>query len=511
MRVGILGLLQESNTFLPARTSWDDFANGTLVRGNEIREAFIDAPHEIGGFFQGLEAARIEPAPLFVARALPYGTIDSDSFARLLHAMLSELRAQAPLDGLLVAPHGATVSEDFPDADGHWLTLIREAVGPKTPIVGTLDPHANLSPKIVRACDALFAYRTNPHIDQRERGVEAAQLMARILAGTVRPTMAAQFPPLAISIQCQSTEEPPCRQLYHLADEMLDQPAVLSNSVLLGFPYADVPEMGSSVVVVTDNDQALADRLARELALTLWEHRQQLVSYLIGVDEAVRLANQAEPPVCLLDMGDNVGGGSPGDGTWLAHALRANNLEAGHVEAGHWEFEQGGEWLITLFDPPAVAKAIDAGVGARLRSKVGGHQGPLSGEPLEAEFVVQSLHDGKFTESKPRHGGYSSFDQGPTAVLSAPDGLTVVATSRRIVPFSLAQLTSCGLDPASYRILVAKGVNAPIAAYQEVCKSFIRVNTPGYTCADMTSLNFAHRRRPMFPFERDVKWLDGEP
>ena len=510
MRVGILGLLQESNTFSPARTSWDDFANETLARGDKIRDRFIDAPHEIGGFFQGLAAAGIDAAPLFVARALPSGPIDSGSFARLLEAMLSELRAEAPLDGLLVAPHGATVSEDFSDADGHWLSLVREAVGPKTPIVGTLDPHANLSPKIVQACDALIAYRTNPHIDQREIGVEAARLMARILLGAVRPTMAAEFPPLAISIECQSTEEPPCRELFHLADEMLDRPTVLSNSVLLGFTYADVFEMGSSVVVVTDNDQPLADRLARELAGTLWNCREQLVSSPMSVDETVRLAKHSEPPVCLLDMGDNVGGGSPGDGTWLAHALRSSSLQADAGKADDGKAEHWGEWLVTLFDPLVAAKAFDAGVGAHLPAKVGGRCRPWSGPPLEANFVVKSLHDGKFSESKPRHGGYRCFDQGPTAVLSTPDGLTVVATSRRIVPFSLAQLTSCGLDPAAYRLLIAKGVTAPIAAYREVCKSFMRVNTPGCTSADMTSLHFDHRRRPMFPFEPDTKWVDSD-
>src|SRR5262249_8823264 len=151
------------------------------------------------------------------------------------------------------------------------------------PIVGTLDPHGNLSPRMVAACDALIAYRTNPHLDQKQRGLDAAALLVRTVRGEVRPTMAAAFPPLTINIESQLTSESPCLALYNLADEMLRRPKVLSNSVMLGFPYADVEEMGSSVIAVTDNDAALARRLADELAGYLWEHRHEFVGRLTGV------------------------------------------------------------------------------------------------------------------------------------------------------------------------------------------------------------------------------------
>jgi len=491
MRVGILGLMQESNTFLPATTHWDDFANETLARGSEVCTQFADAPHEIGGFFEGLQTAGLEAVPIFAARAMPYGTIDAESFTRLIDTMCEELKATGPLDGLLVAPHGATVSQEYPDVDGYWLHRVREMVGPDLPVVGTLDPHANLSPKMVEACDALIAYRTNPHVDQRERGKEAASLVARMLKEGLRPRMAAEFPPTAISIESQCTEESPCRELYQLARQMLDEPGVLTNSILLGFPYADVPEMGSAVIVVTEDDLPQARRYARSLAAELWQRREAFVVPMPGVEESIELALKAEAPVCLLDMGDNVGGGSPADSTWLAHALFDKQVERS---------------LITLYDPEAVAQSGKVGIGETIELCLGDHSGAPNGGPLVAECTVQSLHEGRFTESQALHGGFSVFDQGPTAVLTTSQGLTVVATSKRMVPFSLGQLTSCGLDPASYRILVAKGVNAPIAAYRTVCKTFLRVNTPGCTCADMTMLNFNRRRQPMFPFERDTTW-----
>jgi len=488
MRVGIIAFLQESNTFLGEKTRLEHFQQDVLLTGEAVREHFAGAPHEVGGFLAGLAEAGLEAVPLFAARALPYGSIAADAFDRLMALMLQELERALPLDGLLVAPHGATVSERHPDADGYWLEQVRARVGSAVPILGTLDPHANLSPRMVAACDAFTAYRTNPHLDQRDRGLEAAGLMARTLAGEIRPTQAAAFPPLAINIECQLTSERPCMDLCQKARDAGRHPGVLSTSVLLGFPYADVEEMGSALVVVTDNDRDLAQRLADELAGWLWQRRQGFAGQLLGIDAALEQAAGLEGPVCLLDMGDNVGGGSPGDSTWLGHALLQRRL---------------GPSFLCLHDPAAVARAETAGLGARLEMAIGGKSGPAHGRPLEVSCSVASLHEGRFEETEARHGGFTHFDQGRSAVLRVePAGsLTLLVTSRRMVPFSLRQLTSCGLEPASFRFLVAKGVIAPVAAYQAVCKHFVRVDTPGVTSADLSRLPYRHRRQPLFPLD----------
>src|SRR5207244_2567339 len=138
--------------------------------------------------------------------------------------------------GSQTRPHGATVAANHPDADGHWLTRLRQRFGRKFPIIGTLDLHANVSPAMTAACDALIAYRTNPHLDQRQRGIDAAKLMARTVRGEVKPTMAAAFPPLAVNIERQLCAEAPCRDVYEFADAMLTQPGLLTNSVELRFP-----------------------------------------------------------------------------------------------------------------------------------------------------------------------------------------------------------------------------------------------------------------------------------
>ena len=488
MRVGVIAFLHESNTFIGKPTTLAHFEQDTLLTGQAVRDRFEGSPHEIGGFFSGLAEANLQAVPLFAARAVPYGPITTDTFKKLLKMMHAEVARAGRLDGILVAPHGATVCESIRDADGYWLAKLRAQVGRQTPIIGTLDAHANLSQLMVDSTNALVAYRTNPHLDQRDRGIEAAVLLARTIGGDINPVQQAAFPPLAINIERQMTDEPHLASLYRLADAARVKPGILSNSILLGFPYADVEEMGSAILVVAEGDQRLAAQVANELADSMWQHRHQFDGHLTTIDQALLQVQSMEGPICLLDMGDNIGGGSPGDSTHLAHAIR--------------QYESKGA-LICINDPQSVGLAVAAGVGATIAMQVGSKTDQLHGNPFEGTFIVQGLYDGKFNETAVRHGGFTRYDQGRTAVVQStdPTGLTFLLTSNRTPPFSLVQLTSCNIDPTKFHILVAKGVNAPVAAYQPVCKHLIRVNSPGCTCADMKQLYYQHRRQPMFPFE----------
>jgi len=486
MRVGIIAFLNESNTFIHTQTTFEHFQQDLLADGEAVRERLANSHHEVGGFFVGLAEQGIDAVPIFAARALPFGVIRSDAFWMLMERMMLALDRAKKLDGILVAPHGATVAEPAPDADGYWLRQLRATVGPDMPIIGTLDLHANVSPLMIESCDALIAYRTNPHLDQKQRGIDAARLMARTLRGEVKPTMAGAFPNLAVNIERQDAASMPCKRIYDAADRMLTVEGILSNSVILGFPYSDVAEMGSSVLVVTNNDRELARRKADELASLWWTHRAEFVGQLTDISDAVKQASSMDGPICLLDMGDNVGGGSPGDGTLIAHELIR---------------QQVGPSFVCLADAEVVKQVEHAGINAKLRVVVGGKSDDRHGSPLVLDVRVVGLFNGRFDEPEPRHGGFVKFDQGPTVVLESTVGLTVMVTTRRMAPFSLRQLTTFHVDPSKFRVLVAKGVHAPVAAYRPVCKALIRVNTPGVTCADMTALEYHHRRKPMFPFE----------
>ncbi|MYF75446.1 MAG: M81 family metallopeptidase [Gemmatimonadetes bacterium] len=488
MRVGIISLLHESNTFISTPTTMDSFRRDGVFTGRAMYDHYSGGHHEVSGFLEGLESAGIDALPIFHAGTTPSGRITRGTCEELMRLMFDEVEAVGDVDGYLVAPHGANSGEgdEYRDLDGHWLSRLREVVVSEKPINCTIDPHANLSPRMVAACDATIAYRSNPHLDQKQRGLEAASLMVRTLKGEVKPVQAGAFPPIGINIERQSTFAPPCLPMYELADEMLEETGVLSNSIVLGFPYADVEEMGSAFVVVTDGDMDRAQVLANRLSDYLFVHRAEFVGEYIAVPDAVDMAVGQEGPVCLLDMGDNVGGGSAGDGTEILHELHRRGNTTGFV---------------CIFDPESQERVRDAGVGNRVVLDIGGKTDELHGAPLRAEVRVRSLHAGKYRESEVRHGGRTSFDMGPTAIVETDTGITISLTSRRAVPVSLGLMTSCDLDPAAFQVVVAKGVHAPVAAYQPVCTALIRVDTPGATAADMRGFEYEFRREPMYPFE----------
>lgn len=491
MRIGLIALLHESNTFAAEPTSLDSFRQDILVSGNEVLATFQGAHHEMGGFITGLSDQNVKPIGIFAARALPSGTITGDTHDVLVQQMLSSLQDAGPFDGILVAPHGATVSENYPDADGMWLSKLREVVGPDMPIIGTLDPHANLSPTMVAATDALFAYKTNPHIDQFDRGYQAARLMIETVAGKVTPKQAAAFPPLAFCIERQCSNESPARELVKEFEATRQERALLDVSLFYGFPYADVAEMGSAVLCISNGDEDLARQSSHDLANLLWQRRSETVGLYCDIPSAINKALEMQGPVCLLDMGDNIGAGSAADGTWIAHALLERKIDRSFV---------------ALCDAEAVARAFMVGRGSYVELSIGGKRSEFDGGPLNCEFYVKSLHPGKFSESEARHGGKTEFDMGPTAIVRSASGLTVQITTHRTAPWSIGQLTHCDLDPSEFQIIVAKGVNAPIAAYQEICPNFIRVDTPGTTTANMEHLTFKNRRLPMYPFEPECSY-----
>jgi len=485
LRVGIVSVNHESNTFIPSRTTLEHFRSSVLLRGDELLRQYGDAHHEISGFIQVLRETGIEPVPILFAHAMPWGTVEDAALDVLWEMAREGLEAGGRLDGVLAANHGAGVNESRPDLDGWWLTQVRAAIG-RIPLIATLDPHANLTPPMVAACDGLIAYRENPHLDQRQRGEEAARLMAATLRGEIRPVPAASFPPLAINIERQLSFAEPMQSVQRELDRVRAQPGILSASVAMGFPYADVPEMGSAFVVVADHDEALARREAGRLENWLLENRELFRGEMISPLEAMDRLVMAAKPVGLLDMGDNMGGGAPGDSTLLARLC----LERGLPDVF---------WYLP--DPASAAAAIDAGPGARLRLFIGGKLPMSPAPPLDLEVEVTGIHDGRFADTKPRHGGRTGGDMGPTAIVKS-GGLTIMLTSRRSGPNgSIAPIRACGLEPANFAIFIIKGVHAPIGGYQEVCQTFIRVNTPGVTTADMDKLLYVRRRKPLFPFE----------
>lgn len=486
LRVAIVGIYHESNTFIPAPTTLEHFRKSALLLGEDVRTRYGSSHHEITGFFQGLAEADIEAVPLIFSFASAWGRVTDEALDTLWQMACEGLDRAGKLDGILAAPHGAGVNESRLDMDGWWLGELRQRVGPSLPIIATLDPHANVSAAMVAACDGIVTYRQNPHLDQRETGIAAARLLVRTLRGEIRPVCAGAFPPVMINIERQLTSVEPMLSVQRELEKVRQTPGILSASVAMGFPYADVPEMGSAFVVVADNNPALAQEQADKLGEWLVQNREKFRGELISPADALAQVEHSPKPVGLLDMGDNMGGGATSDSTFLAQLCE---------DLGKFRV------FVCLADEESVQLAWQAGVGARLHLKMGGKLPMTPAPPLEIDATVLSLHEGKYTETKPRHGGKTAGDMGATAIVRSDHGLTIMLTTIRTAPFSLQPLLSCGIRPENFDAIIIKGVHAPIGAYAEVCPTLIRVNTPGMTTADMESLGYRHRRKPLFPFE----------
>lgn len=484
MRIAIAGFMHESNTFNPLCTDRAAFAAQCLAFGPALLDEWRDAHHEVGGFIEAAGIEGFEPVPIVMAWAIPSGPVADAVLDEVTGYLIAELERLRP-DGLLLALHGAMVAESHLDADGEVFARLRRALGRDFPIVITLDLHGNLSQRLIDHCHAAVAYRTYPHVDQRECGRRAAALLVRFLRGEIRLCQALAKPPVIVNIMAQESSREPMKSLLDQARALEKLPGILAVSLLPGFAYSDVPQMGPSLVVVTDGDSALARREADRLAAQLWEVRHQLVADLPDAATAVSRALQAEKrPVVLVDCGDNVGGGSAGDGT----VLLAEMLRQGATEG-----------VVCLYAPGEVSQCAATGVGREVELTVGGRVDRLHGAPVRVNGRVRLLHDGTYLEQEPRHGGRRVNHMGLTALLEVQGRNLLVLNSLRHPPFSLGQLTCLGIQPARQRFLVVKAAIAYKAAYAPVAGTIVEVDTPGLTAVNPNRFTYRHIRRPMFP------------
>jgi microcystin degradation protein MlrC len=502
MRIATLGIHHETNTFSARPVTLETFQSSGLQtygvqRGQQCIEMHSGASTSLSGYIRGAEQLGFELVPLIFAATDPAGTISVDAFESLSSEGIAMLREQGPFDGVLLNQMGAAVSEAHRDLDGEFARRVREAVGPGVPIVMTLDLHANVSHMMAEQTDGIVIYRTNPHMDAVERALDACELVTRMARENWRPAKWLEMPPMVIGIFQHDTSDEPMRSVIRSLENVLEQPGIVSASVGQGYPWGDVQELGFAAYALHEDSSEQARVAAQSIALAAWNLRSELYRP-DGPDpaEAVRIALEeslsrapGSGPIVLLDVGDNIGAGSSGDSTFLlAQAL-----------------EQGAKsWLQTIRDTEAVAECVKAGVGSHVELTVGGKTDSLHGEPVRVTGRVRVISDGRFEDSGGVHAGWRYFDGGTTVGLETDAGPTVVLVSTRVGNMSREQFYSIGYRPENFDIVVAKGVVSPRPAYGSIASRMISVNTPGATSGDMSTFDYQHRRRPLFPVEQDA-------
>jgi microcystin degradation protein MlrC len=487
--IAVAGISHESASFNPAKTTLADFGWPEPQSLEVMQTEHAKANTTVAGYLEGAARYGFTIHAIMAANAAPKGPVAADAFETMAAELIRRLRAAPKLDGVLMPLHGAMVVENIPSGDAELVRRVRAAMGAAMPIVVTHDFHANITPEIVRDCDALITYKENPHIDPKDRGLQAARIIAGMAAGKLKPVQAVVKPPMMYNIVYQYTKRAPLLPIVEESRRLEQNPKILACSVSGGYQYADVPYMGPSVVVVTDGDKELAEREAKRLSDMLWATRDRLVLNVPEAAEAVRRASAASRfPVALIDLGDNIGGGSSGDSTFILDELLKQKAQG---------------WVVAIADPQAAKAAFQSGVGQTFEGLVGGKTDKLHGAPVRVRGRVRSLHEGKYIETEVRHGGGRYWDMGHTAVIEAagstPDMPNLLLlTMKRSSPNSLHQLISVGVYPERQRILVVKGAIAPRAAYEPIAAQIIEVDTPGVTAVNPARFTYKLVRRPLF-------------
>ena len=492
MRIAVGCIGHETNTFSPVPTTLDSFKKGGYYRGDEIMDVFRGTRTITGGFLAAAEQFNLQPVPLLWTFATPSAVVEQTAYQALKAEFLTFLRDAGELDGVLLDLHGAMVTDMLEDVEGDLIQAVREAVG-ETRIVTTLDLHANITAKMAHNTDIIIGFDTYPHIDCYERGFEAGQLLFGMNAGRIQPTLAYRQLPLLTAPPAQCTMKPPMIDVLKALHALERERGVVTATLSMGFPFADITDAGVSVLVTTNGDMALAGQYADRFAAYIWEMRAAFTFNLYTVEAAIEIANQADNgPIVLAEGADNPGGGGPCDGTTLLQKF----IEADVQDAV----------IAVIADPESVTKAVSAGVGDSVELRVGGKTDTRHGAPIALTGRVKTLSDGRFTLKGPMGRG-TLGQMGTTAVVQV-GGIEIILTERRIQPYDAEVLRSVGIEPRARKLIALKSAVHFRADYTPIAHQILDVDTPGVHSPNLFSYDYQRLRRPIYPLDATVTYTN---
>jgi microcystin degradation protein MlrC len=484
-RIAIGGFQHETNTFAPVRASYQDFeqADGWpgLTRGDAIFETFRGINLPLPGFIDQAKALGHDLIPLLWCSASPSAHVEKDAFERIAADLIDLIRKQPKLDGLYLDLHGAMVTEHYEDGEGELLERIRAVVGPRLPIVVSLDLHANLTERMVRHASVLVVCRTYPHVDLAETGGRSAEIMDRLLRhGLLAKAMRrADF---LVPLPWQCTLINPATALYRVVSEAEGQGRAASASFAFGFPPADIAECGPAVVVYAEN-AALAESEADRLIGLVNSAEREFAGKIWQKDEAVRYAMAksatATRPIILADTQDNPGAGGNSDSVDLLESLVSLKAE--------------GAIFANLFDPETARIAHEAGLHGSFERGIGAWCGSPGLEKFRGRFKVLALGDGSFKATGPFYRG-NHMQLGPMALLGI-GGTRIVVTSRKQQAADQAMLRHLGVDPSAAKILALKSSVHFRADFQPIAEEILVVAAAGDNPVDNRALPYRHLRK----------------
>jgi microcystin degradation protein MlrC len=461
-RIAIGGMAIESSTFSPHRSGPIDF---TVVRGADLLARY-DAL-----------AAHIEWVPLVYARALPGGAVERDFYDAIKAELLDGLRAALPLDGLLFDIHGAMTVVGMTDAEGDLAAAIREVVGPDCLISAPMDPHGNMSRRLVRALDLATSHRMSPHEDAARTRQRAVANLVRCLDQDIRPLRAWVRVPVLLPGERACTRDEPARGIYARLASIEQRDGIIDAAVWIGYAWADEPRC-SAAVVVTGTDATAIAREANELAQAYWDARAQFDFSAPAADAASCIAEglaRPERPFFISDSGDNPTAGGAGDVAYMLEQLLADPAMRSGRATAIWA---------SCVDAAAVARCVATGDGGAVDLRVGGALGSSGSVQLRGR--VQRLRP--------------ADPVGGDIAVVASGGVRAILTTRRKPYHLISDFIELGLDPATHDLTVVK-VGYLVPELFDAAKGWVIALTPGGVDQHIARLGHRALDRPIYPLD----------
>ncbi len=485
MRIAIAHIGQETCSFTPTRTTVETFRQFGLYRGDEILQK-MQGVGPIGGFLAAAaeEALVYTPVPIVQAWAGANGILTAETLLFLEDQLVSGLEEALPIDAFFFSLHGAAAAMNDPDVEGYLLAAARRVLGRTVPIVAPLDHHANITQRMIDLLDGLVAHRTQPHLPFETGKLAAHQLFA-ILRGDIQPTVAWRKIPMLAHQEQFLTSRGPMKEWFDRARAYEALPGVLSVSPCPMQPWLDVPEGGWATVVITNNDQALAERLADEHAQMVWAMRDRFWVYeSVPVEQAVRQAVNAERGLVILsDTGDSVFGGAPGDSTQILRELLRQQVSQ--------------IALLPIVDAEVVQIAISAGVGSTIQVELGGKLATAFHRPVAVTATVAAIGGGRIEAEVV---GMESFNMGRAVLLEVGTIKIVVSEYEGIGGNHPIVYRHFGIEPATAKLVVMKTASN-FQYYADMASAIIRVDTLGPTMSHLERFPWQQIPRPIYPLD----------
>lgn len=489
LRIALIHVMQETNTFNPLLTTLADFANVAFLEG-ELMLSRVDPNGPTAGCIDVINSSEfdIQVVPILRADAQSGGRLSSETLSEFCRIIQLGLGDGTEFDGLVVFLHGAASADGFDDVEGEILSAIRHVVKQHVPIALMLDHHANVTNKMMDHVDLLMAFRTQPH-DPYETARDLTKIALETFSKKITPTMAWKKIPMITHQEQFLTASGPMKEWFDLARRFEVEGKALSISLFPMQPWLDVHEAGWSVVVVTDNDQNAAREIAVELANHAWSKREQfMVLENMTVTDAIAFADDPKQGKILLsDTGDSVLGGSPGDSTVILEALLARAMQHNS--------------LVPITDPVAARQLASSQIGEVVTLNLGGWSNTFY-SPIQVTGRVKAIREGAvFLQGLPQ----GSVDMGKSAILEVGKVSILVTEFSGVGGIHPDVYRFFDVEPNDFKMFVMKTASN-FQYMREITTKFVRVATPGPTQSDVQSLPWSRIPRPMFPLDILEGW-----